>query len=474
MLMGLDRFEAFMDRFSDMPIKFFWFCRAVPQTPMEREDELFSVENLKRLLENPNVMSLGEITRWQEVVRGDAKILEMAGLAKSLRKRVDGHTAGAKYEHLNAIARAGVESCHESISGEEMLERLRLGLYVMLRESSLRQDLGGLLKTVKESGVLTDRMMLTTDSSTPAYYDEWGINDHLIRIAIREGIDPVSAYRMSTINPAVYLGLEHEIGGIAPGRSADIVVLKNLEDPSPEMVMSKGRIIAEEGHLIEPFPRVDWEKFFPAASFSNRTWFAKPDFFQIPSRGKGLSFPVMKLVSPVITREIRAEFRVVQGVLDLKGRPGFCLTALLSRDGKWVSNGILEGFGEGIEGLASTFNTATQILVIGREPEAMSAAVNRVLEIGGGIVAVEQGGIAYELPLPLGGMMSDAPMEQVAKKDREFREFLSKRGYPFHDPLYTLIFLPNDFLPEVRINYRGLVNIRKNRVLRPRRDLAQP
>jgi adenine deaminase len=109
-----------------MPIKFFWFCRAVPQTPMTTEDELFSVKNLERLLKNPLVQSLGEITRWPEILRDNPKILEMMRLTKRLKKRVDGHTAGAKYEQLNILSMAGVESCHESISAKEAIERLRL------------------------------------------------------------------------------------------------------------------------------------------------------------------------------------------------------------------------------------------------------------------------------------------------------------------------------------------------------------
>lgn len=145
--------------------------------------------------------------------------------------------------------------------------------------------------------------------------------------------------------------------------------------------------------------------------------------------------------------------------------------ALLSRDGGWVTNGIVQGFGDAIEGLASSFNTAAQILVIGRDPEAMSAAVNRILDMKGGIVAYEKGKIHYDFPLPLGGMMSDAPMQRLAEKEKELQEFLSTRGYPFQDPLFTLVFLPNDFLPDVRINYNGVVDIRNHIILWPRRVL---
>ncbi|MBW2119579.1 MAG: adenine deaminase [Deltaproteobacteria bacterium] len=468
---------------------------------MTTEDELFSVKNLELLLKNPHVQSLGEITRWPEVIRGNPEIMEIirltktlkkrvdghtAGairgnpeimeiirLTKTLKKRVDGHTAGAKYEQLVVLSRAGVESCHEAISAEEALDRLRLGLHVMLRESSLRQDLADLLRVIKENRVLTDRIMLTTDGSTPAFYEQFGITDHILEIAIREGIDPVLAYRMVTINPAVYFGMDNDIGGIAPGRYADILILKDILHPTPEMVISKGRIAAKNGSLIEPFPRLNWETFFPSASFSRRHWSAKSHFFEIRSPRKRLMFPIIKLINPVITRTEWVEFDTKDGLLCLNEKDEFCYLALINRDGEWVTNGIIKGFGDGIEGIASSFNTATEILVIGRNPKAMGMAVNRVLEMKGGIVAVENGQIPYEFSLPLGGLMSDAPMKQLAQKDREFKEFLSSRGYPFHDPLYTLIFLPNDFLPDVRINYQGVVDIRKGKVIWPRRDLAE-
>ncbi|MDP6179496.1 MAG: adenine deaminase C-terminal domain-containing protein, partial [Desulfatiglandales bacterium] len=471
-LLGIDLFEALMTIFLDMPIKFFWSCRAVPQTPMEREDVIYSLDNLQRLLKNHAVQSLGEITRWPELLKGNPKIMKIINHAKGLRKRIDGHTAGAKYEKLNDIARAGVASCHESISPEEVLDRLRLGFYVMLRESSLRQDLRFLLKAIGENSVLTDRMMLTTDGASPEFYRQFGVTNNLIKIAIGEGIDPILVYRMSTINPAVYFGLDHAIGGIAPGRYADILVLKDLFHPTPEMVISKGRIVAENGTLLEPFPDVNWERLFPKSTFVKRTWCAKSHLFKMPCNNKSIKFPTIKLINSVITRKEWVEFDVKDGFLDLTNRKGFCFSALLNRDGKWVTNGILQGFGGAIEGLASSFNTATEILVIGRQPRAMSAAVNRMFKINGGIVAIENDKIVYEFPLPLGGKMSEAPMQKLAEKEKELKGFLQRRGYPFHDPFYTLLFLPNDFLPEIRINYNGVFDIKKGKTLWPRRDLT--
>jgi adenine deaminase len=474
MMMGVEGFEAFMAAFSKMPVKFFWFMRLVPQTPLEQEDTLFSATNLKRLLRNPLILSIGEITRWQELIKGNGKIQKMIRLARSLGKRVDGHTAGAKYEKLAILSRSGVESCHESITAKEVLERLRLGFHVLLRESSLRQDLRGLLKAVRENPLSLRRVMLTTDGSSPAFQLESGMTDRLVRMAIEEGIDPVEAYRMVTLNPAIYFGLEDRLGGIAPGRDADILVLNGLDDSTPELVISKGRIVSEKGALLSPFPKLDWKQFSYVSEKEYR-WRATKNFFEIPSKGmaKGqkLSFPVIKLISTVITRVKRVEFPVRAGIVDVSAVDGFCRVAALDRRGKWIANGILEGYADRIEGIASTFNTALEILVIGQNPGAMASAVNRVLRMGGGIAAIERGKVVFEFPLPIGGMMSEKSLEEAAKKEEALKEFLSSRGYPFHDPLYTFIFLPNDFLPEVRINLKGVVDIRKNEVLWPARRL---
>ncbi len=477
MFMGVELFEEFMESLAAMPIKFFWFIRVVPQTPMEGEETVFSAANLKKLLMNPLAVSVGEITRWKDLIQGNLKILECIRFARDLGKRIDGHTAGAKVENLGIISRLGVESCHESISAQEALDRLRLGLHVMLRQSSLRPDLRNLLQMVRENPSSTRRVMLTTDSSTPAFQLESGMVDRLIGTAMEEGVDPVEAYRMATLNPAAYFGLEHRIGGIAPGRDADILVLSDLHHPTPETVISKGRVVAEECALKEPFPDMDMKRFFstPAARIE-KTWTARPEFFEIPLRDgenpQTVRFPVIRLTNPVITRVEQVEFPVREGFLDIPSGDGFCRAAVLNRHGKWVANGIIRNYADRVEGIASSFNTAMEIIAMGRNPEAMACAVNRVLEMGGGIAAAERGRPFFELPLPLGGMMSDRPLPELAAMDTAFQKLLSERGYPFHDPLYTFIFLPNDFLPEVRLNRRGVINIRTDEVLWPARNLS--
>ena len=471
MEMGPGLFQEFMDAFSDMPIKYYWSLRTAPQSPLPDEREVFSLENLLGVLENPRVQSIGEITRWMELIKGTSEIPPVIARAKELKKRVDGHTAGARYDKLNRLAVAGIESCHESINGQNVLDRLRLGFYVMLRESSLRPDLSLLLKTVAKQRVLTDRLLLTTDGSMPEYYHRQGVTDHLIRIALKEGIDPVSAYRMATINPAVYFGFDHKIGGIAPGRDADMVILKDIHEPTPETVISRGRIVADQGRLIEPFPAMDWERYFPKASFSKRDWKADKELFRIPAGQGPARFPVIELVNPAITKTNWVDLPSRGGFLEFDASR-YLMVAMIGRDGDWITMGLLEGFCGGIEALVSSYNTAAQILAIGNNAQTMSAAVNRVLEMKGGIVIFDKGRLCYELPLPIGGVMSEEDLPELAEKEREFQSILFSKGYPHHDPMYTLVFLPNDFLPEVRINYRGILDVKNNKVLWPRRDLT--
>jgi adenine deaminase len=243
--------------------------------------------------------------------------------------------------------------------------------------------------------------MLTTDGSSPAFHLETGMTDHLLRMALDEGIDPVEAYRMLTLNPAAYFGLEDRLGGLAPGRDADVLALNDLHDPTPELVISKGRIVSEKGVLLCPFPEPDWVRFSSTQERESK-WRARKAFFEIPlkgmAEGQKLSFPVIRLISTVITRIKRVEFTARRGFIDVPAVDGFCRVAALDRRGKWVANGILEGYADHIEGNASTFNTALEILVIGQNPSAMASAVNRVLRMGGGIAATEKGEVVFDFP----------------------------------------------------------------------------
>ncbi|HUD99265.1 MAG TPA: amidohydrolase family protein [Bryobacteraceae bacterium] len=169
-------------------------------------------------------------------MRGDACVLEGIAHARALGKRADGHTAGASYEKLNAIAAAGISACHEAITAREVMDRLRVGLWTMLRHSSLRPDMPELARAITGMRADTGRLMLTVDGPAPGFIAQAAFIDEALRRAVAAGVAPVTAIQMATINPATYYHMDEEVGGIAPGRRADLVLLPDLEHFRPVRV----------------------------------------------------------------------------------------------------------------------------------------------------------------------------------------------------------------------------------------------
>lgn len=457
-LAGPRGFERAMAALSRLPLRYYWMARVEAQSQIPAEAAMFPLAALRRLLDSPLVLAAGETTRWPRVESGDLSLLRRAALAALRGRRHEGHTAGAKPERLAALAAAGITSDHEPITAEEALERARLGIAVMLRQSSLRPDLRGLLEPFVKSGSL-GRIMLTTDGSTPAFIAEHGFVDGLVRIAMEQGVPPVDAYRMATLTPATYYGRDADLGGIAPGRYADINLLEDLAEPRPAAVIARGRLVAERGALRGRVPEPDWSRVFTGPGTRlDRRWRARPEDFALPSG----TLPVIRLVSAVITAlEERA------------ARPSDLHVALVDRRGEWITTTAVAGLATELDGLATTLSTDQEIVATGRDRAAMARAVNRVLGLRGGIVLVDGERIAFELALPVGGIMSRQPLPEVAAAERRLRALLVARGYLWHDPVFTLLFLTADFLPSVRLSARGVWDVRRGRVLRPSQPLRR-
>ena len=409
-----------------------------------------------RALEHPWTVAVGEVTRWPDAHGGSKELLRRLEIAAERTLRVEGHTAGASAEKIPALAAAGFTSDHEPITAGEALDRARQGIAVMLRDSSLRPDLSGLLDALKAAPALASRVMLTNDGAMPSFVVEHGFVDHLLRLALDRGVPPIDAYRMVTLNPATYFRRDGDLGGIAPGRYADVCVLSDLAEPRPEMVIARGRLAAEGGRLLARVPEVAW-----ARAFTSRTarldvgWRATARDFELPPRER---YPVLRLVSAVITRRE-----------DRPLAPGDLHAALVDRAGRWIAPGVVSGLAERVDGLATTLSTDFNILVLGRTPAAMARAVNRLLDLRGGIVLVDGDEIAYELALPIGGIMGRGSFADAAVAERGLRDALAARGHPYHDPLFTLLFLSADFLPAIRLTPRGVWDVRTSRILLPAR-----
>ena len=227
---GLTGMRLFLDEVASHPLRVYTLISmAAPQDPLLCRTESMSDTEAAEILRDPRVLGLGEVVSWLRLVQGDTDLLARIGMTLDEGKIVHGHTAGARDRRLNAIAAASVSSCHEPISGEDALARLRLGYWTMLREGSFRQDLEATLKPLLAAGVDTGRLILVTDGMAPDDVAERGHMDHVIRRAVECGLSPVGAIQAATLHPATYSGLDQDIGGLAPGRLADFVLLDDLD-----------------------------------------------------------------------------------------------------------------------------------------------------------------------------------------------------------------------------------------------------
>jgi adenine deaminase len=293
----------------------------------------------------------------------------------------------------------------------------------------------------------------------PAFIRDRGFVDHLLRTALAAGVPPVDAYRMVTLNPATYFRKDDDVGGIAPGRYGDVCVLTDLGQPRPRIVLARGRVVARDGDALVSVPEPSWSRVFttPASRLTTR-WRARPDDFRLPAHP---TLPVICLVSAVITR-----------LADRALAPGDLHAALVDRTGRWVAPGVIAGFADRLDGFATTISTDFNILALGRSREAMALAVNRLLDIRGGVVLVDGDRVTWELPLPLGGIMTRLELPAAARRQDQLHDLLRARGYAFHDPFFTLLFLAADFLPAVRLTPRGVWDVKAGRLLLPRRRRA--
>jgi len=465
---GSEGFAAIAKDLLELPLTYLWVARLVSQSPFPGEDEVFRLGKIRELLKRDYVIGTAEITRWPDLASGDPGLLEGIAAAKAEGKFVDGHMGGASEARLSEVATAGVEADHEAITRQEALNRLRLGLWTMLRGSSLRQDLPELLPMVTEDGVSTHRLIMTTDGPAPEYVAEHGFVDGLLCTAVKNGIPPIQALQMVTINPAALLRLDWRLGGIAVGRQADLLLLPDLVSFQPETVIARGRVVAEKGKLLATLPTVDWDCHESRPRFDDCLDLADPTLYPLRASGSQVELPVIHLESAVITsRQDAQEVRLKDGRVDLEDQPKVLHAALVDREGGWISRSLVSGFAGNLDGLASTYNTTTHILALGKQPEAMAQASQRVRELDGGIVVVQAGEISYELALPITGMASELPFAEVVEENRKLSRIATEAGYEFHDILYTLLFLTNDFLPALRLTPLGLLDVKSSSILVP-------
>lgn len=457
---GVEGVVDFLDAFKDQPIKVFATAPAMAST--SRASHGVPTETLKRLLSRDDVIGLGE-SYWQSVLQKPDTFLPNFRETLLSGKKLEGHSAGAKGRSLTAYVAAGISSCHEPITSDEVLERLRLGLYVMIREGSIRRDLAT-LSEIKDKGVDLRRLILVTDGVGPEDLLAKGYMEHLVQKAVDLGFDPVTAIRMATINVAEYFQLDGIAGGLAPGRHADMLIVPDLQNLKPEIVISKGKIIAENGKLLQP-PR---EYAFTPESLTSVSLPGErtpSDFIIVVDKSAShVNVRVIDQISELVTREFLTSVPVIAGEIRTDTERDILKVAAIDRrfvPGKTYV-GLIRGFRlkRGALALSSAWDTA-DIIVVGENEEDMAAAVNRIHELQGGAVLCSGGHVLVEVPLPILGILSDLPLPTLAERVKMLTRTMRDQGFPFDDPLRTLATLTGAAIPFLRICEDGLVDIKR-------------
>jgi adenine deaminase len=459
--------KLFLDEVAAHPLRVYPLISMVaPQDPLLCSTKSLTQAEVAEGLDDPRVLGLGELVSWLRLTQCDEELLERIAMAHSRRKIIHGHTAGARDQKLCAICAVGISSCHEPIRAEDALERLRLGYWTMLREGSLRRDLAATLKPLLERRINCQRLILVTDSMSPEDAGEIGHMDHVLRQAVSMGLPPVHAIQTVTLNPAMCSGLEQEIGGIAPGRFADLVLLEELESFQVRTTLIGGKIVAAEGRsLVEPKPislpaqMTDSLRLSPDIS---------PQRFRVPCASSSAKIRVIKLINQTITAETIMTVGASAGVIAANLSDDFLKVAVFERHGndKRVALGFVKGFGAKLGAVGTTTNLdENTLLVVGASDEDMAICANALIEGGGGMAIVNRGVILDKILFPWGGVFSTDPWQEVGQQLRRLHRCLREKGSTFDRPMYALSFLTFVTLPSLRITARGLVDVKERKIV---------
>ncbi len=454
----------FLNACQDQPVKI--FATAPPMVSISRETCGISLEDLDRLLEREDILGLGE-SYWQAVLQEPGRFLPLFQKVLRYGKTLEGHSAGASAGKLMAYAASGISSCHEPITADEVLQRLQLGLTVMIREGSIRRDLEA-VSAIKDSGVNFRRLALVSDGLDPEDLLEKGYMEYVVQKAMDCGFDPVCAIQMATLNTAEHFSIDHLVGGIAPGRLADMLILPDLKTVYPHYVVSNGKLVAQEGRLlVPPRPHAFTEKSRNSVLIPEKL--AASDFSVLSKPGKArVNVRVIELVTDLVTRESKETLAAVGGEIQADVNQDIVKIAAINRRRslRKMFTGFIRGFNLKAGAIATTGAWDSEdIVVIGADEKDMAAAVNRILTLQGGAVICHGGKILAEIALPIMGILSDLSMKELAEKTRDLNREVSRLGVSLKNPFLTLLTLTGSAIPYLRICEEGLVNLKDGRLL---------
>ena len=447
-VLGTDGVHWLADLCDDVPLDvFFMASSSVPASTFESPRRPLLPGDLEGLLRRKRVLGLAEMMNFPGVVAGTDAELEKLALPGATH--VDGHAPAVLGKALNAYAAAGIRSDHEVSTVEEGRERLRAGMWVLIREASGARNLHALLPLVHEFG--PHRLAFCTDDREPEHVAEEGHINSMVREAVAAGVSPEDAVVMASLNPALWHGLR-DFGALAPGYRADVLVLRDLERFEPELVLKNGRPIAE----IPKLPVPEWVRH------TVRIRPLSTNDFVVPWEGDGQARVIGIVPDQIVTDALTDTPKVDGGKAVSDAARDLLKIAVVERHlgtGR-VGLGFVRGFGLRSGALASTVaHDAHNVVVVGVKDDDMLRAVRRLSDTGGGVVVVDGGIVRAELKLPIAGLLSDASLSEVIASSRGCVDAARALGCVLPSPFQTMAFLALSVIPSLKITDRGLVDV---------------
>lgn len=439
----------------------------VPAAPgLEDAGASIGPEDVREALGWPQVLGLSEVMDFLGVLRGDPRM--MGEIAETFRqgKVVTGHVPLADPKQVGAYLVSGPDSDHESTSRQEALLKARLGLTVMIREGSAWQDVRECIRILTEDGVDPRQVVLVTDDVDARTLREVGHLNHVVRRAIEEGVDPLLAVQLATVQPARYFGL-HDLGQLTPGARADILLVPDLRRMEPSRVLVGGRVVAEGGEVVAElpaYPYPDWAR----RSVRLPAELGREELLPRSARSGQTEVRVIRAIDrSALTQAVIASLPVREGIILADPEQDIVHMASIARHGRSaVGLGFVQGLGLRSGAVASTVaHDSHNILVAGVEATDMLFAIRFLAERQGGLVVVEGQQVLAFVPLPIAGLMSEAGLPEVVAQVAELDAAWRRLGSRLHAPFMTFSLLALPVIPELRLTDRGLVDVLSGRLV---------
>ncbi|MEW6104815.1 MAG: adenine deaminase [Bacillota bacterium] len=466
-VLGVEGVRLMLEEGRGLPLKVFaTMPSCVPAAPgFEDAGAAIGPDDIRKAMAWDGVAGLGEMMNFPGVLAGDEGVHKEIQETLRAGKVVTGHySIPDTGPDLAAYVAAGIVSDHESTRPEDALAKLRLGMYAKLREGSAWRDIKATIKSYTETGIDPRHIVLVTDDVHPDTLITLGHVNHVVRRAIEEGVPPIRAIQMATINTAECFRMSQDLGSIAPGKMADILFIRDLADPRPDRVMADGEVVAEGGRLVVDVPAFTYPEFATRSVRLARR--LEPGDFCIKApaaAGRTARARVIEVVeASALTRYVEIDLPVGEhGEVHASREKDVAKVAVVERHraSGSMAVGLVRGFGLADGAVASTVaHDSHNLLVVGMDDCDMAAACNALADVGGGMIVVKGGKVLAVLPLPIAGLMSGEPVEKVRAGVDDLARAWRALGCTMASPFMTMALIALPVIPELRITNRGIVD----------------